>query len=162
MRRGSLSKYVGSPEQGISNYLSGQIADYKSVICNIDGLDIMPCGTIPPNPTELLFTKRFADLIASLKEEYDYVFIDCPPVEIVADAAIISRYAEMTLFVIRAHLMDRAFLPDIEKWYEERRFPSLSIILNGTRQEFSHYGDHRYGHRRYGYHYGSYGEYTEG
>ena len=159
LRRGSLSKYVNAPEVGVSNYLSGQVSDYHSIICNIDGLDMLPVGTIPPNPTELLFTARFPKLIEALKSEYDYVIIDCPPVEIVADAAIISRYAEMTLFVIRAHLLDRAFLPDIEKWYQEHRFPNLSILLNGTHEEFSHYGYGKYGYHRYGYHYGHYGEY---
>lgn len=162
LRRGSLSKYVESPEMGVSNYLSGQVADFHDVIMQLGELDVLPCGTIPPNPTELLFNDRFQTLMAKLKEEYDYVFIDCPPVEIVADAAIISRHAEMTLFVVRAHLLDRAFLPDIEKWYEERRFPNLSILLNGTHEEFTHYGYHRYGYRRYGYHYGHYGEYGYG
>lgn len=162
MRRGSLSKYVDSPEMGVSNYLSGQVNDYHEVISKLGDLDVLPCGTIPPNPTELLFTQRFSSMIEKLKEEYDYIFIDCPPVEIVADAAIISRHAEMTLFVVRAHLMDRSFLTDIEKWYEERRFPNLSIILNGTRQEFTHYGYSRYGYHRYGYHYGHYGSYGYG
>lgn len=159
LRRGSLSKYVGTPDTGVSNYLSGQIQDYHQVICHLDELDVIPVGTIPPNPTELLFNPRFPKFIEALREEYDYVFIDCPPVEIVADAAIISRYAEMTLFVVRAHVLDRAFLPDIEKWYEERRFPNLSILLNGTHEEFSHYGYSRYGYHRYGYHYGHYGKY---
>ncbi len=162
LRRGSLSKYVESPDMGVSNYLSGQVQDYHDVIIRLGELDVLPCGTIPPNPTELLFTKRFTDMLDKLKEEYDYVFIDCPPVDIVADAAIISRHAEMTLFVVRAHLMDRSFLTDIEKWYEERRFPNLSILLNGTRQEFSHYGYSRYGYHRYGYHYGNYGHYGYG
>jgi len=161
LRRGSLSKYIESPDMGISNYLSGQVADYRQVIHKLDRLDMLPVGTIPPNPTELLFTPRFTQLMSMLKKEYDYVFIDCPPVEIVADAAIISRFAEMTIFVVRAHLLDRAFLPDIQSWYEERRFPNLSILLNGTHEEFSHYGYSRYGYHRYGYHYGHYGEYTD-
>ena len=160
LRRGSLSKYADSPEMGVSNYLSGQAQDFHELIRKVDMLDVLPVGTIPPNPTELLFNPRFPQMIEQLKKEYDYIFIDCPPVEIVADAAIISRYAEMTIFVIRAHLLDRAFLPDIEKWYQERRFPNLSILLNGTHAEFSHYGANgRYGYHRYGYHYGHYGEY---
>lgn len=159
LRKASLSKYVGSPEVGVSNYLSGQVGNYKDVMIRLGQLDVIPVGTIPPNPSELLFTPKFTKMLEELKAEYDYVFIDCPPVEIVADAAIISRHAEMTLFVIRAHLLDRAFLPDIEKWYEERRFPNLSIILNGTHEEFTHYGYHKYGYHRYGYHYGHYGEY---
>ena len=129
------------------------------MIVKLGDLDVLPVGTIPPNPTELLFNPRLDTLMNKLKEEYDYVFIDCPPVEIVADAAIISRYAEMTLFIIRAHLLDRTFLPEIEKWYQERRFPNLSVLLNGTHQEFSHYGYKKYGYHRYGYHYGNYGDY---
>lgn len=159
LRKASLSKYVDEPEMGISNYLSGQVADYRSVIVKLGELDVIPVGTIPPNPSELLFTPRFSKMIEELKAEYDYVIIDCPPAEIVADAAIISRYAEMTLFIIRAHVMDRSFLPDIETWYQERRYPGLSVILNGTHQEFSHYGYQRYGYQRYGYHYGNYGSY---
>lgn len=161
LRRASLSKYVESPEMGVSNYLSGQVHDYHQIIRKLDQLDVLPVGTIPPNPTELLFTTRFTQLMDMLKKEYDYVFIDCPPVEIVADAAIISRFAETTIFVVRAHLLDRTFLPDIQSWYEERRFPNLSILLNGTHEEFSHYGYSRYRYHRYGYHYGHYGDYTD-
>lgn len=159
MRKASLSKFVNAPALGISNYLSAQVPDYHDVIVKLGDLDVLPVGTIPPNPTELLFNPRLDTLMNKLKEEYDYVFIDCPPVEIVADAAIISRYAEMTLFIIRAHLLDRSFLPEIEKWYQERRFPNLSVLLNGTHQEFSHYGYKKYGYHRYGYHYGNYGDY---
>ena len=161
LRRASLSAYVDKPAKGVSNYLSGQVGDYHDVIVRLGELDVLPVGTIPPNPTELFFNPRFAKMIEELKAAYDYVILDCPPVEIVADAAIISRYAEMTLFIIRAHLMDRAFLADIENWYQERRYPNISVILNGTRREFSHYGGTRYGYQRYGYHYGHYGEYTD-
>lgn len=162
LRRASLSAYVDNPAKGVSNYLSGQVPDYHDVIVRLGELDVLPVGTIPPNPTELFFNPRFAKMIEELKENYDYVILDCPPVDIVADATIISRYAEMTLFIIRAHLMDRSFLADIETWYQERRYPNISVILNGTRREFSHYGGSRYGYQRYGYHYGHYGNYTDG
>ena len=105
--------------------------DYHDVIVRLGELDVLPVGTIPPNPTELFFNPRFAKMMEELKENYDYVILDCPPVDIVADATIISRYAEMTLFIIRAHLMDRSFLADIETWYQERRYPNISVILNG-------------------------------
>lgn len=156
LRKGSLSEYVGKPSQGLSNYLSGQTLDYSSLIVPLGTIDVLPCGTIPPNPTELLFSPRFKTMIDEVKQRYDYVFLDCPPAEIVADASIISRYVDMTLFIIRAGLMDRSFLSDIEKWYDEKKFTNLSIILNGTSEGFSHYGYHKYGYR-YGYHYGSYG-----
>lgn len=58
--------------------------------------------------------------MAGLRKEYDYIFIDCPPVEIVADAAIISKLADMTLFIVRAGLLDQSMLPEIEKFYTDK------------------------------------------
>ena len=84
------------------------------------------------------------------------MFVDCPPVEIVADASIVNRFVDQTLFVIRAKLMERAFLAAIEQWYQEKRYKNLSVILNGTTGEagYSRYGYHKYGYHRYGYGYG--------
>lgn len=161
LRKGSLSKYLGRRVHGISNYLSGQYEDYQDLIIKYESIDIFPCGTIPPNPTELLFSSRFQNMINSLREQYDYIFIDCPPVEIVADSSIINRYVDLTLFIIRAQVQERAYLKDIEHWYEERKYVNLSIILNGTNTTFSHYGYHKYGYSygygKYGYSYGSKG-----
>lgn len=156
LRKGSLSRYVDNPREGINSYLAGRISDYKGLICRVGDIDILPCGKLPPNPSELLMSARFRDMIEQLRHDYDYVFLDCPPVEIVADATIINRSVDRTLFVVRAGLLDRDALPDIEKWYDEKRYNGLSIILNGTGDGFSHYGYHRYG-SRYGYHYGNYG-----
>ncbi len=64
----------------MSNYLSGQVADYHDVIVRLGELDVLPVGTIPPNPTELFFHPRFARMMEELKENYDYVILDCPPV----------------------------------------------------------------------------------
>ena len=152
LRKGSLSEYVGDPRMGVSNYLSGQEPDYEKLIVKLGMVDVLPCGKIPPNPTELLFVPRFQQMIDEVRADYEYVFIDCPPVEIVADAAIINRYADLTLFIVRAGVMERAFLPDIEQWYEEKKYKNLSIILNGTTDAMG-----RYGYHKYGYHYGNYG-----
>lgn len=154
LRKASLSKYVKSPHRGISNYLSGQEDNYKSLIVSQNGIDFLPCGTLPPNPSELLFSSRFQQLMEEVREMYDYVFIDCPPVEIVADAAIISHYADLTLFIIRAKMLDRSFLADIERWYNEKKYKNLSIILNATETLSGYYGYHKYGYY-YGKNYGT-------
>ena len=79
-----------------------------------------------------------------------------------AIASIIGRCADATLFIIRAEMLDRSLLPDIQQYYDENRLPKMSVILNGTTDSFSYYGSHRYG-ARYGYYggSGSYGGYTK-
>ena len=106
---------------------------------------------MPPNPAELLATPQLEKLIGELRKEYDYIFIDCPPVEIVADADIVKPWADMTLFVIRANLLEKEILPDIERYYTENHFNHMVIALNGT-EAVGHYG-YKYGYykSRYGY-----------
>ncbi len=154
MRHGSLSQYIHSPKLGVSNYLGAQTDDYRSLIVSSGAVDILPCGTIPPNPTELLYSPRFGALIAKLREEYDYIFIDCPPSDMVADVSIITPHTDVTLFVIRVGLFDRSLLPTVEQWYETGKYQNLAVLLNGS-TSYSAYGTHRYGY--YG-HYGYYGK----
>jgi Mrp family chromosome partitioning ATPase len=107
-------------------------------------------------------------MIASLREQYDIVFFDCPPVEIVADTTIIARWADTTLFVIRAGLMERDMLPVMAEYYEDKKFSQMLILLNGTIAAGSSYSVHRnsfqygykggYGYYGYGYGYGKKGE----
>lgn len=154
LRKASLSDYVGQPKVGISNYLSGQIDDWHEIITPLDRVDVLPCGVIPPNPAELLSTERFAEMIKSAREEYDIIFLDCPPVEIVADAEIINPHADLTLFIVRASLMERSYLKDIERWYAEKKYNNLTLLLNGTTDALSRYGYHKYGYGYGGYGYG--------
>ena len=114
-------------------------------------LDIMPIGKIPPNPTELLYSPKLKPMFDELRQHYDYIFVDCPPVEIVADATIISREADVTIFVVRAGLLERSMLPELQKNYDEKKYNNMAMLLNGTD------ADHHYGYHRYGYGYGRYG-----
>ena len=164
LRHGSTSMLVDNPTKGLSDYLNGRINDVKEIICHGEehGLakdfDILPIGTIPPNPTELLFNERLEMLINQVRNEYDYVFIDCPPVEIVADTQIIEKFADRTIFVVRSGLMERSMLGDIEQIYKDKKFKNMTLILNGTKAQGGRYG-HYY---RYGYHYGSHYGYGYG
>lgn len=152
LRRGSTSVYVGSPHQGLSNYLAGKIQHIEDVIVPASEtvrFDVLPIGTIPPNPTELLSGERLQALLAELRTRYDYILIDCPPIELVADTHIIEKYADRTIFVVRANLLERSMLPELESLYTEQKFKNMAVILNGTEGN----GSYRYGYR-YGYHYG--------
>ena len=164
LRRGSLSEFVDKPKKGLTNYLSGQTDDYRELIVHhtlsekkgadgtaVKAIDILPMGKIPPNPTELLYSPKLKPMFDELRQHYDYIFVDCPPVEIVADATIISHEADVTIFVVRAGLLERSMLPELQKNYDEKKYNNMAILLNGTDAE------HHYGYHRYGYGYGRYG-----
>jgi len=160
IRKASLSKVIGSPAYGVSDYLGGFKNDWKELIRQIDNntmtaeqagcfesrVDVLPVGHIPPNPAELLQSPRLKTLIEELKAEYDIIFLDMPPAETVADVSIVKHLADLTLYVVRAGHVDRAMLPVIERYYKDKTFNNLAIILNGSEVQ-----THRYG---YGYSYG--------
>lgn len=153
LRHGSLSAYINSPQLGLSDYLSGRIGNWEETLVSHDkyaNLKMIPVGTVPPNPTELLENGKFAGLLAQLRTSYDYIFVDCPPIDIVADTQIIEKATDRTLFVVRAGLLERSMLSELENIYREKRFKNLAMILNGTERSHGRYS------YRYGYHYGSY------
>lgn len=158
LRHGSTSMLVGSPGEGLSDYLNGRIADIHDILHKgeesglVKYFDVIPIGTIPPNPTELLFTPLLEQMIRQMRQEYDYVFIDCPPIEVVADTPIYEQFADRTIFVVRAGLMERSMLPEIDALYKEKKFKNMTLILNGTKARGGRYGSH-YGYG-YGYGYG--------
>ena len=151
LRKASLSTYAGSPSRGLSDYLAGRADDISRLIVSVEGhkgLDILPVGTMPPNPAELLADPAFAELMESLRAKYDYIFVDCPPIDIVADTQVVEKIADRTFFVVRAGLLEREMLPVLQKAYEEQRLKSMSVILNGTESAGGSYGRYSYG---YGY-----------
>ena len=151
LRTAALSRYADSQKPGLSDYLGRHIDDVDTIIHHVKvcpGLDILPSGTIPPNPAELLASDRFAALLQVLRARYDYIFIDCPPIDAVADTSIISHYVDRSLFVVRAGKLERAMLDDLEKLYRSGRLNNLAVILNGTRCAGTIYA------YRYGYSYG--------
>ncbi len=151
LRHASLSAYIFSPKRGLANFLGGQEKDVHNVIVKSEEyptLSYLPVGTIPPNPTELLETELFGETINMLRKEYDYVFIDCPPIDIVADPQIISNYVDRTIFVVRVGLLERSMLPELEELHTSHKYNNLCLILNGGTG-----GDGRYGYSRYGYNY---------
>lgn len=168
MRRASLSQYADNPKLGLADYLNHDVSSWQELIVSIGSeypVDVIPVGSIPRNPTELLFSEELPTMIAALREQYDIIFFDCPPVEIVADTTIIARWADTTLFIIRAGLMERDMLPVMAEYYENKKFNQMLILLNGTIAAGSSYSVHRnsfqygykggYGYYGYGYGYGS-------
>ena len=147
MRTATLSRMISNPAQGISFYLSGIIPEERFIIEEnyfYNGFDVIPVGEIPPNPTELLMTERFRGLIARLKRNYDYVFLDCTPLDVVADANIVGKQADLSVFVVREGYTNRRKLREIEKIHKKGLFKSMATILNAAKLEVTFGKHHHY------------------
>lgn len=154
LRHTSASSYVNRPTIGIANYLGGQIGDIHEAIVGMEqypNLFFLPVGVRPPNPTELLSSDRFKELIAQLRTEFEYIFIDCPPASYMADTRIIERLADRTLFVLRVGLFQREMLSTLEEDFQKGAFKNMAVIVNGSAL------DNRYGNQ---YAYGYYDRYN--
>ena len=152
LRHASASYHFDCPDLGIADYLAEKENDLSRLIVKHDkypSLDILPVGTIPPNPTELLSDSRLEELLTEVRSRYDFVLIDCPPAESLADTGIIERHTDRTLFIIRAGLFMRKRIYDLESDAQNGKYKHISIILNGTKN------GGQYGYR-YGYKYGHY------
>ncbi len=160
LRRHTLSHLVDKPHHDISDYLSQAVEDIDAIICPIpqqDHLDIIPVRKTPPNPSELLHEARFAEMMQELRQRYDYIFLDCPPVGLVADPMVISSVADLSVFVVRSGKVDKDCLPLIDSFYNEQKLRNLCVILNctpvGSKYGYSRYGYYGYGYNYYGYDY---------
>jgi len=150
MRTAVLSDLIALPDSGINQFLDGTTSDENFIMLKdsfFKGFDVIPVGIIPPNPTELLMSDRFKVLIEKLRNSYDYIFLDSTPLDMVADATIIAKYADISVFVVREGHTDRRKLPKLEEIFKRNQFKKMMLILNGAKQEDS-----------YNKHYASYSE----
>ena len=138
LRTSTLSSLISMPEMGIIDFLNERTSDEHYVIQKeifYTGFDIIPVGVIPHNPTEMLMSDRFKVLIEKLKTSYDYIFLDSTPLDMVADATIVAKYADVSVFVVREGHTDRRKLPKLEETYQRGHFKKMMLILNGAKQE---------------------------
>ncbi len=135
MRRNSSSAYVGNPDTGLAQCLSGKVKNVEDAIVrgNLhENFDMLPGGKTPPNPTELLENGRLASIIEELRNNYDVIFIDNAPIQMIADGRIFSTVCTNTIFVIRAGLFERGLLPELDNVYRSKEYSNMSLLLNGT------------------------------
>ncbi len=155
-KRTQTALYLAKNKEGLTSYLNGTETDLTKLIVPGDdryNVDLLPAGVRPPNPAELLMSSRFDELIEELKKTYDYIIIDNVPALVVADAGIVNRVAEMTIYVIRDRKIDRRYLTDLERLHQEKKFNNLTILLNDVHVEKRSYG-YGYGNYAYSYRYG--------
>ena len=147
LRAPKITEYLEiADRKGVSNYITNEEITLDSLKFSIDeipNLDIIASGAIPPNPAELLMTGKVGSIFTELKQNYDYVIIDTAPVNLVTDTLLISKYADMVLYVARANYLDKRMLVVPQTLYTDKKLPNLAIVLNDTDMK-----------RGYGYGYG--------
>jgi len=135
---------------GVVNYLIND-ATKEEIIqkTSIPDLDIITSGPIPPNPSELLMNDQMEELMTSLKQEYDYIILDTPPIGLVADVLELIKYADANIYVIRQNFTQKGMLSVINEKYKTGEVKNISFVFNFFKQKKG-YG--------YGYGYGSYAD----
>ncbi len=162
LRKASLSHRLGlsTKNEGLSNYLTGSVDNIGDIIHHINvelcSFDLIPSGTIPPNPSELLKSRLFDDLIGQLKGSYDYILMDNPPYGLVVDSVICSRLVDQTIYIMRSGMFDKRLLTDLQELYDSGKFRNMGVVLNGVNfKKMSYRYRYKYGYGYgYGYHYG--------
>lgn len=154
----TLGKLTLSGEKlGLTHFLSGQ-ASYAEIICstNCENLSMILTGRFPPNPAELLGNNAFELLLDQLRENFDYIIVDTPPVGSVIDAAIIAEACDGLIFVVEANATSYRIAQQVKEQLEKTSCPILGVILNKVSTGSTGYG--KYG--QYG-RYGQYGQYGQ-
>ncbi|MBO6606493.1 polysaccharide biosynthesis tyrosine autokinase [Psychroserpens sp.] len=134
-------------DRGLTDYISDKSLSMDDVVVHIEDnkyLDVIPSGTIPPNPAELLMSERVSELFDIAKKTYDYIIVDTAAVGLVTDTLLISDHADIFVYVVSVDNIDKRELHIAQTLYEEKRLPKMTVLLNGTTKK-----------KGYGYGYGN-------
>jgi tyrosine-protein kinase Etk/Wzc len=161
LRKPKITQNLSLQKHGLTNFIVDSSSDWKKWIQRPENtsFDVLSCGPVPPNPSELLLLPKVSRLISELRAEYDYIIMDTAPVGLVTDAQVLSAFADLTLFVVRHNYTMKPQLKLLEKTYNKKLLPKLNIIVNDIVYQKNAYAGY-YAYDYYGYAYG-YGEYIE-
>ena len=168
IRKPGLNKVFNLPkkEYGITQFLTNSTVNLMDLVHHSDinkNLYILPGGTVPPNPTELLARDGLEKAVEILRKNFDYVILDTAPVGMVTDTLLIGRVADFSVYVCRADYTRKTEFTLINELAENNKLPNLCIVINGLDLQKKKYG-YYYGYGKYGKYYGygkhyGYGEY---
>ena len=155
-----------SNDKGLSTYLIGE-ADFEDVVLptGIKNLSFVPSGPIPPNPAELIDSEAMNDFFTRARKEFDTIILDTPPLAIVSDTLLLSKWVDINLFVVRQRFTSKYTLALIDELEKSKRLNNPGIVINDINIS-GYYGyGLRYGYSigyGYNYGYGYYGHYSFG
>lgn len=135
IRNPRLDEYFNLPERGFTNYLSSKDLKLEDLIVKQEGFEdfhILPAGIVPPNPAELLMSKKVDVLFSALKAQYDYIIVDTAPVSLVTDTLLIAKHADCFIYVARANFLEKRMLTIPNTLFKEQKLPNMCLLLNDT------------------------------
>jgi capsular exopolysaccharide synthesis family protein len=154
MRRPTLASYFGIDARmshGLSTYLAGDSTlDEARSSTDIKGLDVLCCGPLPQNPTRLIESPRLAELMQQLREEYDYLLVDIPPLGYVSEFLVLLQYLDAKIYVVRQNYTDRSLVGQISEMHRDHKVKQLYMVINDV--HFS--STYEYRHKANAYKYG--------
>ena len=148
LRRPKLLKGLGMPKtKGLTDYLVGDIADVNAVIKSTEidsNLDVISAGTLPPNPAEIILSDRVSELIKNMRERYDFILLDCPPVGKVADALTLNEHIDTAIYMVRYNYTEKEQIKIIDDIFLNQKLHNPLIVLNDSKKLNS--GNYVYGY----------------
>jgi capsular exopolysaccharide synthesis family protein len=126
---------IKTVNKGLTDYISNTSISVEDVIVSVKDnafLDVIHSGTIPPNPAELLLNERVGMLFKEAQNNYDYIITDTSAVGLVTDTLLISKFADMFIYVVSVNNIDKSQLHIAQTMFDEKRLPNMAILLNGT------------------------------
>ena len=137
LRRRTLTKSLGhrNDRRGLTSYLAGRINSLDDVISQSEiapNLDMIYAGPQPPNPAEMLMSSQMESLMTELRERYDYIIIDSVPAMAVADAVIVDRLVDLTIYVVRHGNLKFDQLYEIEEFHQSKKIHNMCVVFNGA------------------------------
>jgi tyrosine-protein kinase Etk/Wzc len=145
IRSPKLTDYLTLPSDGLTNYLSSENKSINNYIIKHEGYEnfyILPTGIIPPNPAELLMSKKIEQLFENLKTEYDYILVDTAPVSLVTDTLLIAKNADTFVYVMRARFLEKRMISIANTFFRDKKLPNMCVVLNDTNPK----GKYSYGY----------------
>ena len=148
--------HIQGIDKGLSHYLTGQ-AEVEDIIyeTEVEGLCIRVAGPLSPDPTSILDSEQFEQFIENVRDMFDYVIIDAPPLGVVIDAVIIGKYTDGAVIVIEQGVIKRKIVQDVIKQLKRGEVRILGAVLNKVDERIGAYGNYEY---KYSYSYSYYGE----
>jgi capsular exopolysaccharide synthesis family protein len=145
-----------SRSNGITNYVVGacDLEDLPVPVPQHNGLFVIPCGPVPPNPSELLLDAKILKIFNYCRDNFDAIIIDTAPVGLVSDAITLGKHADATIYIVRHDYTQKRQIQLIQDIYVQGKLPSMSVVINDIKVKLGYGGYYGYGGYGYGYGYG--------